>query len=264
MAGGMLKLVSKGKLNPYNQTKKVVKSAPKFNYVKSKGNLAQDVKYLKKMVKRSRPEVKFYQVTPSSNLVGQVDGNDSGASAFAISNTIGGGVGSYSARVGEEMNLIGIQLRLQFQQQSANNLATKYKVEVFRLSDDSVTLAEIINRVYEADTISQVVDINSTRNQLYMSDYKKIGSRTVYLPADNMSGTNMIKDLKMFIKRQDRLRFNGTGTANSVNYQYVCIVRANSGNRSTTTASTNALVSQTAVSTGAKYTYYYKNYLTDP
>lgn len=256
--------------NRYQRKKSYSKSkskkAPKkFNYVKKEGNLVKDVAYLKKMVARAKPEVKQYLATATSDLVGQVDGNGGGTSGFMIRTNIGGGVGAYGVRIGEEIKLIGIQLRMQFQQQSACAIPTRYVIDVFRLSDPAATIGDVISRAYNTDTITSLIDYNSTLNQLYKSDYKLIFRRKLYLAQDNLANVNMNKDLLTLIKQNINLKYNGTSTADAVNYQYALVVRADSGNRSTTTANTNlsTIINQTAVNTGAKYAYTWKLYYTD-
>lgn len=238
-------------------------AAPKkFGYVKSRGNLLKDVSMLKKMVRRTKPEVKYITNPVSSDLVGQVDGNGGGASGFFITNTCGAGVG-VGDRNGLETKLIGINMRMQFSQQSAATGPIRLIMDVFKFTDRSSTIANLVNLIYQTDSISGVVDYNSTRNPSYVREYKRIYSRKISLKPDNFSGQLMLADLKGLIKQNQKLRYAATTTADAVNYGYAVIIRSDTGNKSTTTASTNTNIANTAVSTGVLYRIFYKTYYTD-
>jgi len=248
---------------PRNTLSKKPKENKKFDYVKSQGNLVKDVKYLKKMVKRDKPEVKMITSTPTSDTVGQIDGTGGGASGFLINLSTGGGVGAYAARLGEEIKLIGINLRLQFSQQSAASSPAYFIVNVVRFDDPTADISGVINKTFSNDTISGVVDTNSTRNQLYLTDYKIVFSKRIYMPADNISSQKMVKDMKVLVKQNFILKYNGTSTAAPVNSRYALIVRASNGNKSASVAGSNTLLTQTAVSTGYVYSHFTKSYFTD-
>lgn len=247
-------------------TRKVTKSAPKkFGYVKSQGNLLRDVKMLKSMVKKTKPEVKWLALgTPQSVLIGQSNVNASGVDGFYISMGMPAGVGNGN-RIGEELKLIGMQLRMQFAQQSALTVGAHYIVDIIKFTDKSPTsLAGVIDKVYNTDTITGLIDTNSTLKNQYKKEYIRIFSKRVYLPADTQSSAaNTLKDLKLFVKQNQRLEYEGTASSNPLNWLYCCIIRASTGNSSTTTASTLPLINNTAANTGAKISYTYKSFYTD-
>lgn len=243
--------------------RKVAKKAPKkFGYVKSQGNLLKDVNRLKKLVKRAKPEVKWIANPMSSDLIGQVDGNGGGASGFFITNTCGAGVG-VGDRQGLETKLIGINLRLQFSQQSAGTSPMRMIMDVFKFTSRPSTLGTLINNAYQTDSISGVIDYNSTLNPNYLQEYKRIHSRRVYLRPDNFTGQLMISDLKILLKQNQKLRYASSTSADAVNMGYAVVIRADTGNKNTTTASTLTTVANTAVSTGAQYRVIFKTYFTD-
>jgi len=240
-------------------TKKVPK---KFGYVKSSGNLLKDVKMLKKYVKRTKPEVKWLESPTSSDLVGQVDsGAGGGASGFFIANTCGAGVG-ISDRSGQEIKLIGLNLRMQFQQQSASTGPMKLILDVFKFTSRPGTIGTLVNNAYNTDNMSNVVDYNSTLNPNYKKEYMRIYSRKIFLRPDNFSGQLMLSDLRHLIKQNQILRYADTTSADAVNMGYAVVIRADVGNKGAS-ASTNTNVAVTAANTGAQYRIFYKSYFTD-
>jgi len=238
-------------------------TAPKkFGYVKSQGNLLRDVNRLKKMVKKAKPEVKWIENPASADLVGQVDsGAGGGASGFFITNTCGAGVG-VGDRVGLETKLIGINMRMQFQQQSAATGPMRLILDVFKFTSRPGTIGTLVNNAYNTDNMSEVVDYNSTLNPNYKKEYMRIYSRKIYLRPDNFSGQLMIADLKHLIKQNQILRYASTTSADAVNMGYAVVIRADVGNKGAS-ASTNTNVAVTAANTGAQYRIFYKSYFTD-
>lgn len=243
--------------------RRVTKKAPKkFNYVKSEGNLVKDVNRLKKLVKKVKPEVKYIQPAGGNDLVGQVSVNATGSNGFFITNTCGSGVGN-GDRVGNETKLIGINCRLQIQQMSASTQPIRCIFEIFKFTDRTSSISQMLPYIYQPDSISGVIDYNSTRNPSYINEYKRIASRKVYLRADNFSGQAINTCVKMFVKQNQKLRYSSTTSADAVNYGYALFVRADNGNRDGATASTLTNIPVTATSTGARYYYVFKTYFTD-
>lgn len=241
------------------------KALSKFSYPKASGNLVKDVARLKKQVKKSRPEVKTTDMTTSSMLVGQCNVNNTGANCFVIPMAIGTGAAN-GGRIGNEVRLIGNYLRLQFKQQSAAAVKTTFSVEVWKTDDVNLTAGSagtFLPIVYNADTMSGVIDINSSQNLQYRKIYKKVFSRKVVVPADQTSSVNTIKNMKVLIKSRSLLQWPDTTGSSPNNITFFVVIRADTGNASTTTASTLPLVGQTAANTGCQVFYACKSYYTD-
>jgi len=246
-----------------SKNKNPMRKAPsKFNYVRKTGNLAKDVAKLKRQVNKTKPEVKFTDMTPSSVLCGQVTANLTGANGFFIPLTIGTG-NANGGRIGNSVKCIGHFLRMQLTQQSALAIGVKYIIDVWKTDDINSSIAALIPLCYEADSITGVVDTNSSQNLHYRKIYKKIKTKVVYLPADATSSVNLLRDIKLFVKQRQILEWPDTTGTSPMNMNYFVIIRASAGNHSTTTASTNPLVQLKIVNTGAQLSYVCKSYYTD-
>lgn len=227
--------------------------------------LARDVSILKKKVKSQRPEVKTTDITPSSVVTGQVKVNLTGAECIDISPSIGTG-NANGGRIGNQCLAIGNFLRIQLRQQSAGAIATRYIVDVWKTDDVNLTTGStgtFLPFVYNADTISSVIDYNSSRNMIYRGIYKRVFTKKVTLSADQTSSVNTTKDLKVLIKDNQIMQWPDTVGSAPMNVRWFLTVRADSGNASTATASTLPLIAQTAINTGAVMSYCVKCYYVD-
>lgn len=219
------------------------------------------------LIKKQRKETemkKYYMSAPISNPVGQVNANGSGVLCQDITScmAIAAGVGA-GDRQGLKCNLKGIFLRYQIQQQSALAIGVKYVMDIYKTSDVNIAVGTFPGTVYNVDTMSGVIDYNSTRSVLYRKVYQKIYSKTFYIPADSLSGSNNFIDNKVLIKQRQLLEWPTTASSNPQNVRYLLVVRASAGNLNTSTASTLSLIPLTAVNTGATFTVMASSYFTD-
>lgn len=239
------------------------KAPRKFTYVTKTRNLVKDVSMLKKMVKKSKPEVKYLdpQLAPNSYSFGQVMVNASGAVAFFLPTALSAG-SAQGQRNGEVVTNIGLQIRAQIRQQSSNTKPGTVILEVFKTSDILGTVSDYIPLIYDPDTISGVIDYNSSRVAQNKKEYTRIFSRTLRFPADTYSGVIQLKDMKALIKRRDRLNYLGSGSTESNNCRYVCILRASVGNYGGA-PSTITTIAEAGASTGWVCNIATKMYFTD-
>lgn len=263
---------------PYVKSKARARPRRRYNRPKKSNRkkvtvakLSRKVSQLSNSLKVER-EVKFYTpIDIMSGVVGQVNANVTGAYvADMICLNTGTGVGS-TDRVGNKVKLIGTQIRFQIQQQSACDFYNHYIVDVWATTDLNVTATQFRDRFYNVDSISGVIDANSSRQYDLMkkkgnplADTWLVASKRVVVSKDMTTATQTgFKDFKMFIKQRDIVIYAGGATQVPTNIRWFCAVRAQAGNASTATASTLPNIVATAINTGAVIRFQYTNYFTD-
>jgi len=201
---------------------------------------------------------------------GQVNVDNTGARAIPLLiMNMGAGV-TDTERVGVKVKLIGISLRCQLIQQSAGVAPGRYIMDIYRTNEFAANEASLLSLLYNVDSVSGVVDANSTRNNdIIVSKtnpqgvYTPIYSKSIYVAPDTFSGNTMYKDFKIFIKRQDILQYVNATTAYPNNVRYIITMRAQCGNSSTTTASTIPTIPVQVANTGCLLRYNATCYYTD-
>lgn len=219
-------------------------------------NLAKQVKRINKTMRREKEMKKLANSAITSSVVGQVFGNSTGCQVAAIT------VGDMPAgtadgeRIGNKVNLKGIMFRAQFQQQSAATAANKVVMEVWRTYDVNTSTATIRNILFDTDSISGVIDANSSYNKDFVgkdAPYVRLARKVIRIKEDTVSGINQYADVKLFIKQNQELLYGGPSLAAPTNVKYFVSLRAVNGNSSSATACTLAGVPITAVNTGLSY-----------
>lgn len=233
--------------------------------------LSRQVAKLSNSIKKDVEVKQYYPANVLAGTVGQVDVNATGAFAVDLGiMNLAEGV-SIDDRVGVKCKLIGTSIRAQIQQQSACDFYNKYIVDIVGTMDMNASATTILNRIYNPDSISQVIDANSTRdyNQLKsktnpMCDTFLIASKRVTVSKDATTATQLgFKDFKMFIKQSVQLLWAGGAINPPNNFRMLMFIRAQAGNKSTATASTLPQVPATAINTGGVIRFSFTNYYTD-
>lgn len=236
----------------------------KKRYVNKRGNfklgrLVKDVAMVKKLINVERKRI---YGTYNGN-VGQVNGGGGGANMFDITPNISQG-NSASQRNGNSVKVTGVYIQGQFLQQVNALDRNRFSVEVWchKTKEVPMSLASTGAEIYNESPFSNQMDLISRRNQDYFSDYVCLRKKMVYMPGDKYA-TNIIKNqtFNLGLKLNRHLRWNDSGTL--INGQYFVIIRAQSGNASSTTAST-ANIAHQGISTGCSVnlsvaTYYVDN-----
>lgn len=232
--------------------RKGVKYAKK-RYINKAGNfrlgrLVKDVAMVKKLI---NVEKKRYN-SSTSGVVGQVNGAGGGAVMLDITPTIAQGTNA-SQRTGNSVKMTGLYIQGQFIQQSSALDSNRFSIELWCHKNKEVpmSLGSTGAEIYGASPFSGQIDMVSRRNQDYFSDYVCLRKRTAYVRGDT-NNTNIFKNttFNMGVKLQRHLRWDDAG--NLINGQYFLIIRAQSGNCSSSTAST-ADIAHKGTNTG--YTY---------
>lgn len=248
-----------------NNAKSAAKPAKMANIVA----LSKQVKRLKTSMRREYELKKWDSSTIHNNTVGQVNGNISGVQIFDINLCQMASGLNANERVGEKTILKGIYLRMQLQQQISAAAKNMFYVELWRTSDFTAT-STIINYLYDIDSISSIIDYNSTYNKDYVgkkSGYKQpyqlVARKRVVVKEDTVSNVSQFQNVKLFVKQNQELLYSGGANQSPTNVRYLCVIRAANGNSSSGTTSTLTGVPITAVSTGAQYWASFTAWYTD-
>lgn len=242
----------------------------KKRYFKGKGysrpNLSSMVRDLA-LVKRSLNVEKKYIISSvtANTDVGQVNANNTtaGQQIFDITPAITQGVG-YNQMTGNSVKMVSMALFGQVKQQSATRHPMRLKITLFSVTGTPQNVVTIRDNawLYETNPISTCVDYNSQRNINTFKDYKIIATKYVYLMPDPVSGELIIKDFKFLMKMNHHLKWRDN-TTSLTNGQLALCVTSDSGNSSTTTASTLSSIPILATNTGATIQFYTKIYYVD-
>lgn len=225
------------------------------------GRIARDVAMLKSLV---NVEKKRYTQTYTYDFLGQVNGAGGGAYIADLTPLIAQGTGA-SQRTGNSVKMTGCYFQGQIIQQSSAIDSNIVSIEVWfhKTREVPMSLSSTGNEIYQNSPFSNQIDIISRRNQDYFSDYVCLRKKRVVVRADTYSATNILRNatFNLGMKMNRHLRWNDAGTL--VNGQFFLLVRCQSGNGSSTTAST-ANIPHQGTNTGLKFaldqiTYYVDN-----
>lgn len=224
------------------------------------GKLVKDVQMIKSVV---NVEKKRYTAQYTYDFLGQVNGAGGGAYITDLTPLIAQGTGS-SQRTGNSVKMTGMYLQGQIIQQSSAIDSNVVSVEVWfhKTREVVMSLSSTGNEIYQNSPFSNQIDIISRRNQDYFSDYVCIKKQRVIVRADTYSATNILRNatFNMGLKLNRHLRWNDAGTL--INGQLFLLVRCQSGNGSSTTAST-ANIPHQGINTGLKFALDQITYYTD-
>lgn len=204
--------------------------------------------------------------------VGQVDGNDSGHLIFDITPTPVEGAG-FNERIGQKIAATGLVFDFQLQQMSAGTQGpSTVVIDIFqKVGDASLTIGNFIDDIYDGDVFidqqnagtNSIYDVLSERNMDYFRTYRKIRSCKMVVQPDNISGQNILATKKLLVKffKPHVVKYNSLGVVTEG--QLIMTVRCDSGNKSTTTASTLAGIAVAGTNTGFFFRYNIREFYTD-
>jgi len=249
------------------RTAKKVARVAKRRYFKGKGysrpNLSTMVRDLA-LVKRSlNVEKKHIQSVISSNIdIGQTNANlNTGFSCVDITPVITQGVG-YDQMTGNSVKLVSMALSLQIKQQSGTAHPMKVRMVIVKTRGTPVSAGTFGLNFYDINPITGLTDYNSERNTNYFRDYTVIKTKTLYLQPDPTSGEIMLNNYKVIMKMNHHLKYN-QNTTTLTDGQLLVGFFCDSGNKSTTTASTLANIPVLKINSGATIQYFTKYYYVD-
>lgn len=210
-----------------------------------------------------KKKVTYQNVAPQG--VSQVYGNTDGWNCLELTPQPAQGTAN-NQRLGSEISLTSINLRMQFYQQSATvgPIKLRYHLVWVKGGDQSITVSQFMNEFLSVDPFSVHRDYNSSRNIDYMSVFRVLRSGRCILGQDSAASQTMIKDVRLGCKfaKPLTIRFNGNLTTVAQGKVFL-VVLADSGNYSTTTANTETNIPVQAINTGALFNYFIELYYTD-
>ena len=272
---------------PYLKYKRRVRRAPAvkaplraaakakvMNKKASYASLDTVARQVKRIRTEMRKDIEVKEYTPSpvpdSLLVGQVSANVTGTAGAVLDiASTAQGTGA-NARIGNKAKLIGIGMRFAVTTQSQTKLGSQLIFEIWKTQDNSLSLASARDVLYDVDSISTVVDYNSSKNQDFIKSrtnpngqYQLVGRKRIYMKQDDITSASVtFKNFKMFIKQQQQLDYLGSPAQSPSNVRYLMFIRADTGNINSSTAST-LLVPETLANSGFLVRYQLTSYYVD-
>lgn len=236
----------------------------------SVAKLARRVTKLSNRISKTQEVKEYTPVDIFANTVGQVDVNSSGTRIFQLNAmNIPAGVND-GERIGIQAKMIGMSIRFQFTQQSQAEPYNKFIIDVWKTNEFSYSDSGLRDVLYDTDSISGVVDANSTRNMEFIKSktnpsgmFELLKTKVVTLKEDQVSGHMTFKDCKIFIKQQQLLSWGGPSTNVPINCRYFIAIRAQIGNRNPTTPSTLTTVPVLVTNSGALVRFQHTDYYVD-
>jgi hypothetical protein len=249
----------------YKKARKGVKKVLKKRYVRKSGGvktnrLMKDAMMAYKML---NAEKKVSQGAFNGNqviLVGQVDGNSTGAKQFDITPAPSQGTTSIT-RNGNSIKLHSSLLQFQVIGQALTISKHVFYVDIFKVNGTPINgfsapaTSSPATLLYDNGVFSGVIDGNSSRFMNNYSDFTLIRSYRCTLPAEQQASEASTKTFTIPLKynrgKGHHVRFEADGSSVVANGQIVMIMRCDIGNISTTTTSTQpvpVLATQTGIS----------------
>lgn len=223
--------------------------------------MVRDVAMLKSMVNAEKK--RFVITSTSAQSIGQVNYNSSGYLAVDITPTPSENA-TQSGRSGSSVKLNSAYMKFQFYHQSSTVHNIKLKMYVVQvLGVQSTGPGTFLGNMFLSNSFvsPSITDFNSQLNPDYFRQYRIIKQKTVSLPPDSVSNAQVIKEVAVPLKfRNYHVRFNqDTNTVTAG--QLFLFILADSGNISSSTASTCTPIPVAGTSTGClcnyNLTYYY-------
>lgn len=243
----------------------VPKKAPKLAKVK------KDIKDLKNIVKTM--EKKRYDAYSDEDRLGQTSGDSDGYYTANITANPAQD-DAVNGRDGAKIQLTGMHLKFQFRQLSAGVSNYKGIIELFEVPaqvwSSATTFTETIFeanpfiRASDGGAISGIIDYNSDFDPDYFGQYKKLATKRFTVNQDSASSQVIVKDVAMGVKFKKplQIQWNDNGTTVQKG-QIIMVVRLDTGNSSSSTATTITGVANTATNTGLMMNYHIKHYYYD-
>lgn len=225
--------------------------------------LAKDVLMMKRMLNAEKKRV---TVGTANTSFGQVNANVSAYIASDITPVPAQGL-TASTRTGASIKLTSAYLKFQVYHQSSTTQPVKIRIIIAKtLGIPESNMTTFFQQCWAPNAFlsSTIYDFNSQPNPDYFRAYKTIASRTLTIPADQISNVNMIKDIAIPLRfKNHHIRFNADTTTVSAG-QIVMWVVADCGNISSGSSSTVTPIAVSGTSTGLIMNtnfqwYYYDN-----
>lgn len=249
-------------MGAYKNLKKQGKGAVKKRYTTKTGGVKtnQIMKDAMLAYKMLNAEKKYISQEVSSIQVAQVNGNGNGWRQYdctpvpALGDTV-------NQMNGSSLKLTTSLFQFQVSGMTACISKNRLIVDIYKVGGTPISVITTdsgtpMTEIYEPTIFSGVIDANSTRFQNNYSDYTLIRSMKVKLDAEQQTGEIATKTFSMPIKynrgKGHHIRYANPrvgGSADIDNGQIVMLLRAENGNHSGATVSTQS-IPITAINTG--------------
>ena len=260
--------------------KKVARAAKKYlgigkNRTLNVPNIGSMARQVASMASMINAEKKIYNLAAANQLstgqvVGQVDFNSTGIRVFDITPMMPQG-STASDRTGNSIKLHSSYYQFQVNTQSAVNTAIKLRIEMWANPGLVIDATALLDKLYVINPFTGLIDYNSARDPDHFNDFRKLYSKTVYLPADQITGQLATKQFAIPFKwnkgKGHHVRYTGSGSTNPLTDiqagQFFMVYLADNGN-SNAVASTLTTIPVTTGLSGVQVkftnrTYYYDN-----
>lgn len=230
-----------------------------FNQIISKGvpQMAKDIVMLKNMLNVEKKQ----KENTYSATVGQVDINNSGAYTVDITPIFSQGI-TYTTRNGRSIKLTGATLHWQFQEQTAQLVRMKIRIQIVRVIGNPFSGTSPLTEFYDLNPLSTVVDYYSDRNPQNFKQFKVLSTKNITMYPDQMTTTGRCISLKQHLKLSHHIKYGNDGDG-LVDGQIYAIVTCENGNRNFATASTLTEIPVLAANTGLQVRLYTRFYAID-
>ncbi len=227
--------------------------------------IASDVAMLQKLINVEKK--RYEKVSSTPQLIGQVNANISGALCIDLTPTPSEGI-TYSSRNGASIKMTSWYAKFQITQQSATQHPMRIKLMFFHVKESVIAPATFLLSYFNYNSFvgggNTIIDYNSDVNPDNFKKYTLIRTHNLTLQPDPLASTTMLKTFSVGMKYKKGIHVRFDGDTNTVtNGQLLMVVLCDSGNLSTSTASTLSNIPLTAASTGASMLYDYRAYYVD-
>jgi len=215
------------------QSRPYIKKTLKARYMYKGGanvnQIAKDVMMLKHLVNVEKKRVDR-TISTAVNFAQYATAGVTGAYSAVITPIIAEGV-TGQTRNGLSVKLVSACLDIQFGQQAnqAANLKIKWYLVMRPDNAQNITSTTAIAEFLEPNPFSGVIDYWSSRDPEYFTGFRLIKSGTVNLLADQTTGVNTFKQIKVPLKFNHHLKYNTDSSTITTKNQFYLFAVASAG-----------------------------------
>lgn len=169
-----------------------------------------------------------------------------------------------SARIGNKIHMTGAQIRLQFWLQDNASLLSGQRIRIVVFRAKGNVLPSTPDFYLKNDAVYQGIGYLSDRNSDYITNYVTVCNKYYKMPLRNISNQATTLDVKLNLKLNHDVHFNGSAATSIADSQLFMILMCDSGNIGgvTYTNATPPFPVKTAL-TGLNYNASITQYYTD-
>lgn len=237
----------------------------------SKSSLSRIDKDVQMIKSRLNVEKKLKVGLVQTGTVAQANQNTYGFVTHDLTPLWTQGVGE-DQRVGNSLKLTGFHMKLQLRGQQYTGTKRRLKIMLIKTTrPGTITLDNIVEDMFDINPLTGFVDYHSDRDYSDNQKTEKV-LRTVYMTLGDKPYTDsfgdgepyaQIADRTIALKLQDVLRFENNLTSAPNDARYFVVMLCDTGNKSTSSSSTNPGVMIQPQRTGVEYQFHNKFWYCD-